>query len=169
MLEGNSMHRRGLVGLPNNSYKPITNTAKGCTRLAATSDKDYQLLAHGRWFSLGIPASSTTKTGRHNVAEKLLKVALNTINQIKSTLHRPIRPISMLFIVLRRIRQCSELPVMTTVCLLVLITNLAEILLTWFSTIQSINQLQWCIYLSRRMSIGQSNMLALCLYMYIVI
>jgi hypothetical protein len=38
------------------------------------------LLAHGWWFS---PASSTTKTGHHNIAEILLKVALNTINQIK--------------------------------------------------------------------------------------
>jgi hypothetical protein len=46
---------------------------KGCTRLAAESDKVYQLLAHGRWFS---PASSTTKTGRHDIAEILLKVAL---------------------------------------------------------------------------------------------
>jgi hypothetical protein len=49
------------------------------------SDKVYQLLAHGRWFSLGTPASSTTKTGRHDIAEILLKVALNTKNQIKST------------------------------------------------------------------------------------
>jgi len=31
-----------------------------------------------------LPASSTTKTGRHDIAEILLKVALNTINQIKS-------------------------------------------------------------------------------------
>jgi hypothetical protein len=37
--------------------------------------------AHGQWFS---PASSTTKSGRHDIAEILLKVALNTINQIKS-------------------------------------------------------------------------------------
>jgi hypothetical protein len=42
------------------------------------------LLAHGQWFSTGTPASSTTKTGRHDIAEILLKVALNTINQIKS-------------------------------------------------------------------------------------
>jgi hypothetical protein len=35
------------------------------------------LLAHGRWFSLGTPASSTTKTGRLDIAEILLKVALN--------------------------------------------------------------------------------------------
>jgi hypothetical protein len=50
-------------------------------RLAAASDKVYQLLAHGRLFSPGTPASSTTKTGRHEIAEILLKVALNTINQ----------------------------------------------------------------------------------------
>jgi hypothetical protein len=62
----------------------FVNYKKGCTRLAAASDKVYQLLAHGRWFSLGTPASSTTKTGRHYIAEILLKVALNTINQIKS-------------------------------------------------------------------------------------
>ena len=54
---------------------------KGCTRLAAISDKVYQLLAHGQWFSPGTPASSTTKTGRHDIAEILLKVALNTKNQ----------------------------------------------------------------------------------------
>jgi hypothetical protein len=45
----------------------FVNYKKGCTRLAATSDKVYQLLAHGRWFSPGIPASSTTKTGRHDI------------------------------------------------------------------------------------------------------
>jgi hypothetical protein len=32
----------------------------------------------------GSLCSSTTKTGRHDIAEILLKVALNTINQIKS-------------------------------------------------------------------------------------
>jgi hypothetical protein len=46
---------------------------KGCTRLAAASDKVYQLLAHGRWFSPGTPASSTTKTGRHDIAESGVK------------------------------------------------------------------------------------------------
>jgi hypothetical protein len=48
-----------------NIYNPITNTAwvrarlcklqKGCIQLAAASDKAYQLLAHGRWFSPGTP------------------------------------------------------------------------------------------------------------------
>ena len=81
------------VGLHNNLYKPITNTAwirarlcklqKRSTRLAVASDKVYQLLAHGRWFSPGTPASSTTKIGRHGIAEILLKVALST-RKIKS-------------------------------------------------------------------------------------
>jgi hypothetical protein len=43
---------------------------------AAASDKVYQLLAHGRWFSPSTPAFSTTNTGRHDIAEILLKVAL---------------------------------------------------------------------------------------------
>jgi hypothetical protein len=54
---------------------------KGCTRLAVASDKDYQLLAHGQWFSPGTLAYSTTKTGHHDIAEILLKVVLNTKNQ----------------------------------------------------------------------------------------
>jgi len=53
---------------------------KGCTRLAAASDKVYLLLAHGRWFSPGTPASSATKTGHDDIVEILLKVALNTKN-----------------------------------------------------------------------------------------
>ena len=51
----------------------FVNYKKGCTRLAAASDKVYQLLAQGRWFS---PAFPTTKTGRHDIAKILLKVAL---------------------------------------------------------------------------------------------
>ena len=83
-----------VVELHNNSYRPITNTAwvrtrlcklkKGYTRLAVASDKVYQLLAHGRCFSPGTPVFSTTKTGRHDIAEILLKLALSRINQIKS-------------------------------------------------------------------------------------
>ena len=57
------------------------NYKKGWTRFAAASEKVYQLLAHGRWFSPGTPASSTTKTGRHDIAEILQKVALSTKNQ----------------------------------------------------------------------------------------
>jgi len=56
----------------------FVNYKKRCTRLAAASDTIYQLLAHGRWFSPCTPASSTTKTGRHDIAEILLKLVLNT-------------------------------------------------------------------------------------------
>ena len=96
-LQGSGGSMSSVVGLPNNSYKPITNkvwisvrlckSEKGCTRLAAASDKAYQLVAYGRWFSPGTPASSTTINGRHYIAEILLKVALNTINQIKHWLN----------------------------------------------------------------------------------
>jgi hypothetical protein len=42
-----------------------------------------RLVAHDRWFSPGTSASSTTKPGRHDIAEILLKVALKhpKINQ----------------------------------------------------------------------------------------
>ena len=42
-------------------------------------DEVCQWLATGRWFSPGAPVSSTNKTDRHDIAEILLKVALNTI------------------------------------------------------------------------------------------
>jgi hypothetical protein len=50
-------------------------------QIVSRFDKVYQLLAHGRWFSPGTPASSTTKTGHRDIAEIMLKVALNTKNQ----------------------------------------------------------------------------------------
>jgi hypothetical protein len=53
----------------------LNKLQKGCTRLTAPSDKVYQLLAYGRWFSPGIPASSTTKTGRHDIVESGVKTA----------------------------------------------------------------------------------------------
>jgi len=64
--------------------RPVCKLQKRCTRLAAASNKAYQLLAHGRWFSSGTPASSTTKTGRHDITVILLKVAFkhNKSNQI---------------------------------------------------------------------------------------
>ena len=47
-----------------------------CMRLVG-SDKVYQLLGHGWWISPSAPVSSTTKTGRHDITEILLKVALS--------------------------------------------------------------------------------------------
>jgi hypothetical protein len=60
-------------------------TKKGALDSQLQVLKFTSLLAYGRWFSPGTPSSSTTKTGRHDIVEILLKVALNTINQIKST------------------------------------------------------------------------------------
>ena len=40
-----------------------------------------QWLATGQWFSPGTPVFSTNKTDCHDIAEILLKVVLNTINQ----------------------------------------------------------------------------------------
>jgi hypothetical protein len=85
----------------------FVNYKKGHTRLAAASDKVYQLLAHGRWFSPGTPASSTTKTGRNNIAEILLKVALNTKNQIKSNLRMSTTLCWQLYILLFYMLQLS--------------------------------------------------------------
>ena len=66
----------------------FVNYKKGCTRLAAGRDKVYQLLAHGRWFSLGTQASSTTKTGRHDIAEIFAESGIKTP---KKLINRPIR------------------------------------------------------------------------------
>jgi hypothetical protein len=69
------------------SISPIGNTAwgfvnykKGYTQLIATSDKVYQFTVTCPWSV--VPASSATKTGRHDIAEILLKVALNTKKSI---------------------------------------------------------------------------------------
>ena len=76
-----------VVELPNNSYKPITDTAcarsrlcnlqKGCTRLATASNTVYYLLAHDRWFS---PASST-KTGRDGLL-RFIQLAYSRVNYL---------------------------------------------------------------------------------------
>jgi hypothetical protein len=61
----------------------FVNYKKGCTRLAAASEKVYQLLSQGWWFSPGTPASSTTKNWspwyNWNTAESGAKTQL--INQ----------------------------------------------------------------------------------------
>jgi hypothetical protein len=66
------------------SHPALWITKKGALN---SQPQVYQLLAHGRWFSPGTPASSTTKTGRHDIAEILLKVALNTKIQIQIQVH----------------------------------------------------------------------------------
>jgi hypothetical protein len=53
------------------------------------------LLAHGRWFSPGTPASSTTKTGCHDIAEILLKVALKHQKSINQPVDYDISPLQI--------------------------------------------------------------------------
>jgi hypothetical protein len=52
-----------------------------CTKLC---DKVCQWVATGRWYSLGPPISSSNKTDTHDLADILLKVALNTIKPTKT-------------------------------------------------------------------------------------
>jgi hypothetical protein len=74
------------VGLPNNSYKSYHQYGVGShpalyiTKKGALDSQPQviKLLVYGQWFSLGTPASSTTKTSRYDIAEILLKVVLNT-------------------------------------------------------------------------------------------
>jgi hypothetical protein len=66
--------------------RPALKITKKVHSTHSANDKAYRLLAQGRWFSPDTLASSTTKTGRHDIAEILLKVALNTKNQIKSVI-----------------------------------------------------------------------------------
>ena len=85
-----------LVGLPlwHNLYKPITNTAwvhtqlcklqKGALDSQSQVIQAYQLLAQDRWFSAGTPASSTTKTGRHYIAENEVKTPKIKSNLVHS-------------------------------------------------------------------------------------
>jgi hypothetical protein len=49
-------------------------------------DKVCQWFVTRRWFSPGIPLSSTKKADRHDIAEILSKVALSHINQTKPNL-----------------------------------------------------------------------------------
>ena len=69
-------------------YLPMSNTHGGCRgrdRMVVgftLLDKVCQWLATGQWFSSGTLVSSTNKTDHHDITEILLKVALNTINQL---------------------------------------------------------------------------------------
>ena len=72
---------------------------KECTRLVASSDTVYQLLAHGRWFSPGTPTFSTTKTGCHDIAESGVKHQKSNQNHISMSLTCNIN-LSFLFSVL---------------------------------------------------------------------
>jgi hypothetical protein len=62
----------------------VNTTNKHSCALDSQVIKAYQLLAHGRWFFPGTPASSIAKTGRYDIAEILLKVTLRTYTLFRS-------------------------------------------------------------------------------------
>jgi hypothetical protein len=69
------------------SFTPFVVVSLNGNMLCATSGEDSPSFIWGSCYSIcsgrATPASSTTKAGRHDIAEILLKVALNTI-KIKS-------------------------------------------------------------------------------------
>ena len=81
-MEGDAENVQFLAMLYSNMAFTKTNKPKQLKSILLTvtlqGDKAYQLLAHGRWFSPGTLAYSTTKASRHNIAEILLKVAFST-------------------------------------------------------------------------------------------
>ncbi len=85
-VNGRTDDRRQTLSGDNSSHDPLFGSGelkKGALDSQPQVIKVYQLLAHGRWFSPGTPDSSTTKTGHHDIAEILLKVALKHKKSIK--------------------------------------------------------------------------------------
>ena len=66
------------MGMPvRRGFAPgFVNYKKGVLDSQPQVIKFTSYLAHVRWFYPGTPASSTTKTGRYDIAEILLKMAL---------------------------------------------------------------------------------------------
>jgi hypothetical protein len=54
----------------------------GLLYITLLCDRVCRQIATCQWFSPGTPVSSINKTDRHDIAEMLLKVALNTITLI---------------------------------------------------------------------------------------
>jgi hypothetical protein len=78
-------------------------------------DKVCELLVTGQWFSLDPLVSSTSKTDRHNIAEIMLKVALNTIKPNKNlliSLRDTFMIINGMTMILKIISQCDLIHIM---------------------------------------------------------
>ena len=75
----------GLLNIKNQCISPLTLWVRIPVEWgvldATLCDKVCQWLATGRWISPGTPVSSINKTDRHDIAEILLKVAIDIINQ----------------------------------------------------------------------------------------
>jgi hypothetical protein len=75
-MEPNLLVKRRCTEKSTNSHRGPGGSMSYVVGLPKICDQVYQLFNHGRWFSPGTPASSTTKAGHHDIAEILLKVAL---------------------------------------------------------------------------------------------
>ena len=75
----------------------FVNYKKGALDSQPQVIKFTSCLSYGGWFSSGTPASSTTKTGRHDIAEILLKVALKHQQSIKSIIYDLNRCMAIIF------------------------------------------------------------------------
>ena len=75
--------------VPTVRYFIITIFGDQGVRCTTLCDKVYQWLATGWRFSPGPPVSTINKNGRHDIAEILLKVALNTIKQTNKQIYFP--------------------------------------------------------------------------------
>jgi len=60
----------------------LNSSSWWCVLDAILCDKVCQWPATGQWFSTGTTVSATNKTDNYDIAETLLKVALNTITLI---------------------------------------------------------------------------------------
>ena len=68
-----------MQSMPNTTNVVSSNPVQAmCTPYSIMCDKVCQQLTAGRWFSPCTPVSATNKTDCHDIAEILLKVALNT-------------------------------------------------------------------------------------------
>jgi hypothetical protein len=78
---GKTYQKNIVISVPNITTKYLVYSIQNIIKTATIIifDKVSQWLATGRWFSPGTPISSTKRTDRHDIAEILLKVALNTI------------------------------------------------------------------------------------------
>ena len=78
-----------LLILPTTIVSVLATSADRCPIWSITAIQLLcQRLAKSQWFSPGTLVSSTNKTDRHDMAEILLKVALNTINETNQSLHK---------------------------------------------------------------------------------
>ena len=72
--------RLNLIYLPANNLRRISALYVRGYLQGSENGRVVTIVASGRWFSLGLPVSSTNTTDLQDITEMLLKVALSTIS-----------------------------------------------------------------------------------------